>query len=190
MRFDFPLQYSMEKSEQPEIVIIAAIAEKNRVIGNGLDLPWRIPEDLRRFKRLTLGHPVLMGRRTFESLMHQFGGPLKGRPNLVLTRSQMDVDDEHVHVFPSLHKAIEAFSDREVLFVGGGASVYEAALPLADRMELTLVEGNFKGDTFFPPYEQLIGNYFELVEEDVHIKHGDVPGFRFCTYRRTSTLDG
>ncbi|MEO1728387.1 MAG: dihydrofolate reductase, partial [Bacteroidota bacterium] len=70
----------------PEIVLIAALAERDRLIGDGLDLPWHIPADLKRFKRLTVGHPLVMGRRTFESLVHQFGGPLPKRANVVLTR--------------------------------------------------------------------------------------------------------
>jgi len=69
-----------------EIVLIAAVAEANRVIGDGKELPWHLPEDLARFKRLTRGHPLLMGRRTFQSIVHQFGGPLPERRHLVLTR--------------------------------------------------------------------------------------------------------
>jgi len=79
-------QYLPTKKE-PEIVIIAAVAEKDRLIGAGMDLPWRIPDDLKRFKRLTTGHPLIMGRWTFDSLVHQFGGPLPNRRNIVVARS-------------------------------------------------------------------------------------------------------
>jgi dihydrofolate reductase len=170
-----------------EIVVIAAVAEKDRVIGKGLDLPWRIPADLRRFKALTLGHPLVMGRRTFESLLHQFGGPLAGRDNVVLTEHPIHVDHANVHVYPSLEAALAAFADRERVFIGGGASVYAATLPMADRLELTLVEGDFEGDTFFPPYEHLVEGpeaAFGRVACERHEAEGAVPAFRFETFVR------
>ena len=188
-------QHPALRTPHPELVVIAAVAEKNRVIGRRLDLPWRIPADLRRFKALTLGHPIIMGRRTFESLLHQFGGPLSGRDNVVLTEHPMHSDRANIHVYGSLEEALDAFADRERLFFGGGASVYGAALGgeggpvLADRLELTLVEGAFEGDTFFPPYRHLVEGseaVFERVEVERHEAEGDVPAFRFETYRRRS----
>ncbi|MDX1440122.1 MAG: dihydrofolate reductase [Rubricoccaceae bacterium] len=176
----------MGEKARPEIVIIAAIAEENRVIGKGLDLPWRISEDLKRFKRLTLGHPIIMGRRTFESLLHQFGGPLRGRENIVLTSRPLDVEEENVHASSSIQDAIEAFADRDKIFIGGGESVYRATLPLAERLELTLVEGDFEGDAFFPPYEHLLDDEFELVEREAHRADGTTPAFRFETHLRRS----
>lgn len=164
---------------KPEIVIVAAIAEKDRLIGDGKDLPWHLPEDLRHFKRLTLGHPLVMGRRTFESLLHQFGGPLPGRENVVLTRSPVHVDHPGIHVYSSLDDAFEAFADAEQISIGGGATIYEQTLPIADRLELTLVEGEFEGDTFFPPYEHLLGAEFELECREPR------DGFRFETWQRT-----
>ncbi len=177
----------------PEVVLIAAVAEKNRVIGNGLDLPWRIPADLKRFKALTLGHPLIMGRRTFESLLHQFGGPLAGRENVVLTRRPMHTDLPNVRIYAGLGEALAAFADRERVFLGGGASVYAAGLGadggplLADRLELTLVEGDFTGDTFFPPYEHLVsgpGAPFVRVAREARKAEGSVPAFRFETFVR------
>ena len=163
---------------KPEVVIIAAVAEENRAIGIGNDLPWHIPEDLKRFKRLTRGHPVLMGRRTFESLLHQFGGPLKDRRNVVLTDSPGEWHSlPDVETYASLEEALAALSDEERVFIGGGASVYEQFLPTADRMELTLVEGTYEADTYFPPYEHLIGSRYRVEAEEKH------PGFRFVTYR-------
>lgn len=170
-----------------EIVVIAALAEQDRLIGDGLDLPWRIPADLRRFKRLTLGHPLVMGRRTFESLMHQFGGPLAGRDNVVLTRKELEHVPPDVHVYNGLEDALAAFADRPRVFVGGGASVYEAALDHADRLELTLVEGDFEGDTFFPPYRHLVEGAeaaFERIAAERHPAEGAVPAFRFETFVR------
>lgn len=174
----------MADAARPEVVIIAALAEKDRLIGNGLDLPWRIPADLRRFKALTLGHPVIMGRRTFESILFQFGGPLKGRDNVVLTRRAMHVDNANVHLYSSLDDAFAAFADHPMVFIGGGASVYRETLPIADRLELTIVEGDFEGDAYFPQYEHLIGVKFELAASDAHPSENDRPAFRFETYLR------
>jgi dihydrofolate reductase len=128
-----------------------------------------------------------MGRRTFESLLHQFGGPLAGRDNVVLTRHPRHADRADVHVYASLEDALAAFADRAQVFIGGGARVYEAALPLADRLELTLVEGDFEGDTFFPPFAHLVegpGAVFERVASERHEAEGSAPAFRFETYRR------
>ncbi|MEO1077851.1 MAG: dihydrofolate reductase [Bacteroidota bacterium] len=170
----------------PEIVIIAALAERDRLIGDGLDLPWHIPADLKRFKRLTVGHPLVMGRRTFESLVHQFGGPLPKRANVVLTRDAAKAEalqaaHPEIVVFDSLDAALAHFADAEQVFIGGGAAVYAAALPIADRLELTLVEGTYTGDTFFPPYAHLIGSVFAAAATDHH------DGFRFVTYLRRPT---
>ena len=167
-----------DTSSQPEIVIIAAVAEEDRLIGNGLDLPWRLSEDLKRFKRLTMGHPLLMGRRTFESLVHQFNGPLPGRRLVVLTSSGGFPDFPDIETYPSIDAALAALAEVERVFIGGGAGVYRQFIPLADRMELTLVEGHYEGDTFFPPFEHLVGTEFEIAEEDRR------DGFRFVTYVR------
>ena len=159
------------------------MAEKDRLIGKGLDLPWRISEDLKRFKRLTMGHPLIMGRRTFDSLVHQFGGPLPGRRIVLLTSKGAYPGYPEIETYPSIDAALEALADAERIFIGGGAAVYEQFLPLADRMELTLVEGDYEGDTFFPPFEHLVGDVFEIVEEDRR------DGFRFVTYVRKSSMD-
>lgn len=171
----------------PEIVIIAALAERDRLIGDELDLPWHLPADLRRFKRLTVGHPLVMGRRTFESLVHQFGGPLPKRSNVVLTRddekaASLKATHPEIEVFDSLDAALAHYAGQPRVFIGGGATIYEAALPLADRLELTLVEGDYAGDTYFPSYSHLVGPVFEEVEVDHH------DGFRFVTYARRSPL--
>ena len=90
----------------PKIVIIAAVAEQDRLIGKGLDLPWRLPEDLKRFKRLTMGHPLVMGRRTFESLVHQFNGPLPGRRLVVLTSRGPFAAYPAIETYPSIEGAV------------------------------------------------------------------------------------
>ena len=161
-----------------DIVLIAAVAEENRVIGKDMDLPWHIPEDLQRFKRLTTGHPLLMGRKTFESIVHQFGGPLPDRRLVVLT-SRGDLPDyPEVEAYDSVDAAMEALSDEDVVFIGGGEAIYEQFLPRADRLELTLVEGDYKGDTYFPAYEHLVGDEFEVTDEE------ERDGFRFVTLER------
>lgn len=162
----------------PEIVLIAAVAEENRVIGNEMDLPWHLPEDLKRFKRLTLGHPMIMGRATFESLVQQFGGPLKNRRNMVLTSQGPFEDYPEVETYSSINAAMDAVQDAPLVFIGGGAAVYAQFLPVADRLELTLVEGDYEGDTYFPEYEHLVGPVFEITEVD------ERDGFRFVTYMR------
>jgi dihydrofolate reductase len=165
----------------PELVIIAAVAEENRVIGQDRDLPWHIPEDLQHFKELTTGHPLLMGRRTFESIVHQFGGPLPDRRMVVLTSQGPFEDYPGVETYGSIDAAVTALTDADVVFIGGGEAVYEQFLPRADRLELTLVEGAYEGDTYFPPYEHLVGDVFEATAVD------DRDGFRFVTYERVDT---
>ena len=171
---------------RPEIVLVAALAEQNRVIGDGLELPWHLPEDLAHFKRLTRGHALLMGRRTFRSIVHQFGGPLPERRHLVLTHDGPLEDYPQIETAPSIEKALRHVagnSDTERLCVGGGASVYEAFLtkPLVervDRLELTLVEGRYDGDTYFPAWRHLVGPVFEKTAETSR------EDLRFVTYER------
>ncbi|MDX1741666.1 MAG: dihydrofolate reductase [Rhodothermales bacterium] len=170
----------MTRSGTPELVIIAALSEENRVIGVDRDLPWHIPEDLKRFKRLTSGHPLLMGRKTFESILHQFGGPLPNRRNVVLTSQASYEGYEDVETYRTLDDALQAVAGAERVFIGGGGQIYGQFLERADRMELTLVEGSFEGDTFFPPYEHLIGTLFEIT----CVENRD--GYRFVTYERKS----
>ena len=165
----------------PEIVLIAAVAEENRVIGKDKDLPWHIPEDLQHFKRLTTGHALLMGRHTFESIVHQFGGPLPNRRMVVLTTQEMFDEYPGVETYASIDAALEALGDEDTVFIGGGESIYEQFLPKADRLELTLIEGDYEGDTYFPPFEPLVGDVFEETAVD------EREGFRFVTYERRET---
>ena len=162
----------------PEIIIIAAVAEKNRVIGNGNDLPWHIPEDMRRFKAMTTGHPLVMGRRTFESIIHQYGRVLPNRRNIVITSRGELPGYPDVEVYDSIDEALEAVKDAPQVYIGGGGTIYKQLLPRADRLDLTLVEGDYEGDTYFPPYEHLIGTVFHKIEEEPH------DGFRFVVFSR------
>lgn len=186
----------MSPSPLPEVVVVAAVAEapgtpSDRLIGAGLDLPWHLPADLKRFKAMTLGHPLVMGRKTFESLLHQFGGPLPGRESVVLTRHPEAVHHPGIHVVSSVQAALDAFPDAERVFIGGGASVYADVLGagprLADRLELTFVEGTFTGDTYFPPYAHLLedhGGPFRRTFSERHEADGGRPAFRFETFVR------
>ncbi|MBM4148041.1 MAG: dihydrofolate reductase [Lentisphaerae bacterium] len=128
------------------ISIICAMG-RNRGIGVGNRLPWRLPEDLKRFKRLTMGHTLVMGRKTFESI----GRPLPGRRNIVISRNP-GFRAAGCDMAASLQEALSAAGPGEV-FVIGGAEVYRSALPLAQRLYLTLVEDEPAADTFFPEYE-------------------------------------
>ena len=155
-----------------KLLIIAALS-RNRVIGNDGKLPWHISEDLRRFKRLTTGRAVLMGRRTFESL----GKPLANRRNVVLTSRTLP----GVETYATIPAALEALSKEEKVFVIGGGEIFSQFLERADEWHLTLIDRNVKGDTFFPPYEHLIGNTFLLVNKEEH------EGFTFLGYVRVPT---
>jgi len=127
------------------VSLIAAMAE-NRVIGSKGAIPWYLPADLRHFRELTMGHPVIMGRKTFESI----GGPLPGRRNLVLSRTP-GLGAEGVEVRGSLDEALAVCTGAEEVFVCGGGDVYREALPLADRIYLTIIHRKYDGDTRFPP---------------------------------------
>ena len=131
------------------VVLIAAVA-RNGVIGAGGDIPWRIPEDFAHFKQTTLGHTLVMGRATYDSI----GRPLPGRATIVLTRST-DWSAEGVLVAASLDEAIARADEQEgEVYVAGGAAVYAAALPLADEQVLTEVDLAPEGDTFYPAFDR------------------------------------
>ena len=132
----------------PRIAIIAAVA-RNGVIGLRNRMPWHLPEDLKRFKRLTLGHAVIMGRRTFESI----GKPLAGRNNIVVTRSH-DWTGSGCRATHSIETALAAVQEQEAAFVIGGAEIYALALPLACRLYITEIERDFDGDAFFPEFDR------------------------------------
>ncbi len=140
------------------ISIIVAMST-DRIIGMGNSLPWRLPADLRRFKTLTMGHGVILGRKTFESI----GKPLPGRSLIVVTR-QVEFVTEGVQVAHSVEQALEMAPGNEV-FIAGGSQIYSQTLDRADRMYLTLVEGTFLGDTWFPAFGD---REWQLLEEEHH----------------------
>lgn len=130
------------------ISIIVAIA-RGGVIGGHNTLLWHISEDLRRFKQITTGHPVIMGRKTYESL----GRPLPNRTNVVITR-QSDYKANGCTVAGSLEQAIAMFSQQQELFIIGGAEIYTQAMPIAQRLYITDVEDDYQGDTYFPQWDK------------------------------------
>jgi dihydrofolate reductase len=128
--------------------LVVAVA-RNGVIGKDNHLPWRLPDEMAYFKRVTMGHPVVMGRRTWESL----GRPLPGRKNIVVTH-QRDFEAAGATVVHSLDEAWKAAEGAEEVSVIGGTALFEETLPFADRIHYTEVEADVEGDTFFPPFDR------------------------------------
>jgi len=155
-----------------EKVIIAAVAE-NGVIGKDGDIPWHIPEDLKRFKRLTTGNPVVMGRKTFESLPEEYR-PLPGRTNIVLTLSGVKADVEEAESLDEAWMKADELSDKA--FIIGGESVYRQCLDEADRIEITEIHEEYDGDSFFPEVD------WSRWEEESRDKRS---GFDFVRFERS-----
>jgi len=164
-----------EDDREIELVLIAAVAE-NGVIGDDGGMPWHYPADLAHFKETTMGHPVILGRRTFESIAAQLDGPLPGRTNIVLSRSDPDVP-EGVVVVESVEGAVEAAIEAGAgaAYVAGGATVYEQFLSRADRLVLTEVPEEPEGDTRFPEWDS---------EEWVEVERIEDDELAFVTYER------
>lgn len=158
----------------PHISIIAAIG-KNRELGKGNELIWRISPDLKRVKALTTGHPIIMGRKTYDSIGH----PLPNRTNIVITRAQMCI--EGCLVYDSFEKGLEAARaiDQEEIFIFGGASIYEVALPLVDRLYLTVIDAtDADADVYFPDYS-------DFAKEVAHEEHPEYnPPYTWLTLER------
>ncbi len=160
-----------------ELVLLAAVA-RNGVIGGNNDLPWRLPEDMRFVRDTTMGHPVIMGRRTWQSLPERVR-PLPGRRNIVVTRDAGFVAPG-AEVASSLDAALALVQDAPRAFVLGGAQLYAQALPQADRLLLTEIDRDFDGDTRFPdwPRDRFVATRF--TEHD----SGQGFGYRRVDYRR------
>lgn len=166
----------MANRNRPRVSVIAALA-RNRVIGIGNRLPWRLPEDLAHFKALTIGRPVLMGRKTFESL----GRPLPGRANVVITRNPA-YQPVGCFVAGSVSDAIALCGGVEEIFFIGGAELYAQAIPLADRLYLTEVDIEAAGDAWFPEYDRAA---FREIERTACVgERGDALRFDFVVYER------
>lgn len=165
----------------PEIVLIYARAA-NGAIGNDGDLPWRLPADLKRFKALTMGRPMIMGRKTFESLP----GLLPGRRHIVLSRRDgfaVDGVEMAGSVKEALALAAEDNDSGEVAIIGG-AAIYDVFMPLAHRIELTQIHADYEGDTFMPEP----GREWVLSAREDHAAAGTHPAFSFLTFRRAGSV--
>lgn len=159
----------IQRMKKPVVSAIAAIG-KGRVLGKENKLLWHIPEDLKRFKEITRGHPVIMGRKTFESIVGYTGRPLPERTNIVVTRDE-NWHYEGVIAARSIEEAIEQGKrkDSEKIFIIGGAQIYAAALPFTDKLYLTLIDAEAEGDSFFPSYEH---DFTKVVFEEAHESNG------------------
>lgn len=164
---------------KPQLAIIVARAA-NGVIGRDNGLPWHLSEDLAHFRRTTMGCPIVMGRRTFESL----GRPLPGRRNLVVTRSG-GWSHAGVEIVPTLDEAIARCADADTVFVIGGAQLYAEAIPRADRLVITEIQRNFDGDVHFPAPDP--AQWRETAREPQHGAHDPSLRFDFVTYERRRT---
>ena len=160
-----------------KVTIVAAVA-RGGVIGRNGDIPWRIPEDMAFFKALTTNHPVVMGRRTWDSLPERYR-PLPDRRNVVVTRNDEWVA-EGAERTASLEHALGLLGGEERVFVIGGAEIYAAALPVADELLLTEIELDVEGDAFFPEFDR---DEFEETSRGAKISCMGIR-FAFVTYRR------
>ncbi len=157
---------------KPTISIIAA-HDKNKNIGQAGKLPWNLPADLKRFKEITIGHPIIMGRKTFDSI----GRPLPKRDNIIITRGDLSIPG--VTITHSLEEALAEAKKKtsgEIFIIGGG-EIYRQAMELADKLYLTLIDKEFTGDTFFPDYNQ-----FKETRRETH--QGDEFTYHFVELKR------
>ncbi len=161
-----------------KISLVVAMA-KNRVIGRNNALPWRLSPDLKRFRRITMGHPIIMGRKTYQSI----GRPLDGRKNIVITRNR-EFRPEGVSVAGSIDEALSLAKDDEIMIIGG-ADIYAQTLGRADRIHLTLINEDFDGDAYFPELDESV--WKETTREDVEPGVDAEFGYSFITLDRVTT---
>jgi dihydrofolate reductase len=157
-----------------KVTIVSAMS-KDKVIGRDNTLPWHLPQDLKRFKSLTLNQVVVMGRKTYESL----GKSLPNRLNIILTKDTKwkDIKGDNTYVYYSVEEVLERFKTRD-LFIIGGSEIYKAFMDYADKMEITLIEKDIEGDTFFPE----ITEKWEIENKETH-ENEDFT-YHFITYTR------
>jgi len=161
------------------IISIITAMDDNRLIGKENGLPWKVPADLQFFKKVTMSKPIIMGRKTFESI----GRPLPGRRNIIITRDQ-SFKAEGCDVVFSLESAINAVSDIDEAMVIGGANIYQQFMPKADRLYLTKISGEFEGDAWFP---EINFSEWDLSEkEDHHADEKNETDYSFQVFERIS----
>lgn len=165
-----------------KISLIVAAAE-NRCIGINNQMPWHIPLDLKKFKERTMGKSIIMGRKTFESIVDQLGKPLPGRSNIIVSASGFEA--KFIPVFPNLRLAIEKAkenarkADQDEIMIIGGGQLYEQGVKIADTIYLTLIHENYDGDTFFPDINP---QEWDVIERVDHMENK--PAFSFMTLNR------
>lgn len=168
----------MAKGAETRVALIAAVA-RNGVIGRDNDLPWHFPEDLKYFKQTTMGCPILMGRKNYESI----GRPLLGRRNVVISRN-VEWIAPGVEVATSLEAALRLLHDATEVFVIGGAQIYAEALPYADELFITEIDRDFEGDILFPAWDR--SAFVEVSRKQGHAAPPNDFDFAWVTYRRKS----
>jgi len=164
---------------RPHISLVAAVA-RDGGIGRDGGLLVRLPEDMKRFRQLTMGAPIVMGRKTWQSI----GRPLPGRRNIFVTRDPAH-HGEGAETAASLDAALALAADAPRVFVIGGAEIYALALPLADELQLTEIDATFAADAFFPPWDR---SAFSRTLHEAHTSADGVP-YAFTTYTRNNTGD-
>ncbi|WP_298012707.1 dihydrofolate reductase [uncultured Aquabacterium sp.] len=167
-------------ARKPRILSLIAAVAANGAIGKDNDLLWHHPLDQKHFRATTMGCPVIMGRRTWDSLPERFR-PLPGRRNVVVTRNR-DLHAPGAEVVHTLEEALIQTADADKVFVMGGGQLYAAALPLADELVLTEIHTAYNADTFFPQWPR--ADFDEVFREEHHAAAEGQPGFAFVTYRR------
>jgi len=167
------LKRQLPYKENKMISLIVA-HDKNRVIGYENKMPWHLPGDLQYFKEMTMGKPIIMGRKTFESI----GRPLPGRRNIVITRNRQ-YNSDGIETVSSLDEALMLTKNDEEVMIIGGEQIFRLALPLANRLYITQINAEFNGDTFFPSYEG-----WQLVHCQNEIKSNDGYTFQYCIYEK------
>ncbi len=167
------------------VILVAALGKNTRVIGKNNELLWHIPEDLKRFKALTLGKPILLGRKTFESILTILGKPLPGRTNIIITRDP-NYTYGGVKTATSLEEAfaIARAEEPNGICIGGGGEIYRQALPYTDRLYLTWVDDDDSGDAFFPE----LTNDFVVETEHEKKVYEDI-SYQWIDYIRSNTND-
>jgi dihydrofolate reductase len=154
--------------------MIAAMAN-NRVIGLDNKMPWHLPADLQHFKKVTTGKPVIMGRKTFESI----GRPLPGRRNIIITRNS-EYTAQGIEVVTTPDAALELVATAEEVMIIGGGNIYEQFLPKAERLYLTFIDLDVKGDTQFPDYNK-VANWYVKEEQENHPDDKNLSSYKFVT---------
>lgn len=159
------------------MIILGPVAiAKNSIIGGDNDLPWYLPEDLKHFKEITMGRTVLMGRKTYDSIVKRLGKPLPGRTNVVITRQENFVAPPSVLIFHDIDQALDALQHDDV-YVIGGSQIFAATLLRAEKMYITHVHNEYKGDVYFPDVDW---SQWQKIEEEPHDE------YTFATYVKKS----